>query len=152
MSTPVDFLVVDEHVARNAVARAIARQRVKLAVRDFQVRLHMLEDGEFVPVDCQAAAKVLAVACAVLDLQGLADTTAARVMAGGMGALADMAKTRWIWRSRHAVAVDQALGQAAPVLTKAPAALIQKAYRKVADMERRAEANYAEPGVMRRAA
>lgn len=143
MSTPVDFLVVDEHVARNAVARAIARQRVKLAVRDFQVRLHMLQDGECVPVDCQAAAKVLAVACAVLDLQGMTDSTAARVMAGGMGALADIAKTRWLWRSRHAVAVDQALAQAAPVLTAAPATLMQQAYRKVAALERQAEASAA---------
>lgn len=139
MATPVDFLVVDQHVARNPVARAVAKQRVTQAVRDFQVRLHMLQDGEHVPIDCQAAAKVLAVACAVLDTYGLGQCTAAKIMAGGMGALADMASTRWTWRTRHAVAVDQALAQAAPVLTRAPAEVMQQAYRKVEAMERRAE-------------
>ena len=64
--SPIDFLVVGEHVSRNPVARAIARQRVTSGTRDFLLRLYLLPDGADVAIDAQVAAKVLAVAAAVL--------------------------------------------------------------------------------------
>lgn len=136
--TAPDFLVVDEHVARNPVARAIAKRKLHEAVRDFQTRLYMLADGERVPADCQAAAKVLAVAMAVLEIRGATDTTAARIIAGGMGALTDIASTGWLWRHRHAVAVDQALVNARGVYAVATASETQAAHRKVTRIERAA--------------
>lgn len=133
-----DFLVVDEHVARNPIARAIARRRFQQAMLDFQIRLLELDDGEHVPLDCQAAAKTLAVAMAVLELQGRADTPDARVIAGGMGSLTDMATTGWLWRTRHATAVDQALQRAETAYREAPARIVQLAHQRVHDIERRA--------------
>lgn len=136
--TAPDFLFVDQHVARNPVARAIAKRKLHEAVRDFQTRLYMLADGERVPTDCQAAAKVLAVAMAVLEIRGGTETAAARIIAGGMGALTDMASTGWLWRTRHAVAVDQALVNARAVYAVATASETQAAHRKVVRIEREA--------------
>lgn len=135
MSSLPDFLIVDEHVARNPVARAIAKRKLHAAMRDFQTRLFMLNDGERVPLDCQAAAKVLAVAMATLEVRGETETMAARVIAGGMGALTDIASTRWIWRTRHAVAVDQALNNARAVYAVASASEVQAAHRRVMAVE-----------------
>lgn len=133
--TAPDFLFVDQHVARNPVARSIAKQKLYKAMRDFQTRLYMLDDGERVPVDCQAAAKVLAVAMAVLEIRGQTETAAARIIAGGMGALTDISSTGWLWRTRHAVAVDQALVNARAVYAVATARETQAAHRQVVRIE-----------------
>lgn len=143
MTTAPDFLMVDEHVARNPVARAVARQRLRQAMRDFQTRLHMLQDGEFVPVDCQAAAKALAVAAATLDVQGMSNSVEARIIAGGLGAITDVARTRWTWRVRHAAAVDTALEYAKEVYSSASAKDVNVAHKRVAAIEAAANANAA---------
>lgn len=115
MAAP-DFLVVGEHVARNPIARAIARQRMHAAVRDFAVQVYLLADGEDVRTDLSAAARVLAVACRVAEQRATTpeqrDTPALRVMAGGMSAIAQCSSRGWRWRALDAVAVDQALLQA----------------------------------------
>ncbi len=136
-TTAPDFLVVDKHVALNPVARAIARQAMRSAFTTFQIKLYQLADGERVPEDCQAAAKCLAVATAVLELQGRTDTVDMRVIAGGMGALTDVASTGWLWRTRHATAVDEALKRAHAAYDQAPARVVQLAHLKVHELERR---------------
>ena len=135
MTSAPDFLMVDEHVARNPVARAVARTRLRQAMADFQTRLYMLNDGESVPVDCQAAAKALAVAAATLDVQGLGDSIEARIIAGGLGAITDIARTRWLWRQRHAVAIDTALEYAKGVYSYAKAQEVNTAHKRVARIE-----------------
>jgi len=65
MTTAPDFRLVDEHVARNPVAQAIAKSQLTIATRDFQTRLYLLQDGEDVTGDVMASSKVLAVAQAV---------------------------------------------------------------------------------------
>ena len=135
MTAAPDFLFVLEHVARSPVARAVARTRLRQAMADFQTRLYMLHDGEVVPIDCQAAAKALAVAAATLDVQGLGDSVEARIIAGGMGAISDIARTRWVWRQRHAAAIDTALEHAKEVYTHAKAEEVNAAHRMVARVE-----------------
>ena len=135
MSSAPEFLMVGEHVARNPVARAVARQRLRQAMMEFQTRLYMLSDGEYVPVDCQAAAKALAVAAATLEHQGLGDSIECRIIAGGLGAISDIARTKWLWRTRHAGAIDTALEHAKEVYTRASAEDVNAAHRRVARIE-----------------
>lgn len=135
MAAAPDFLVVDEHVARNPVARAVARTKLKRAVLDFQLRLYNLLPGTNVQADAQAAARVLAVALRVLDNADLGSTPDARVMAGGMGCLSALAQRRWAWHTQDAVAVDQALHRALPVYMAASAVQLQAAHRYVTHLE-----------------
>lgn len=122
------FLVVDQHVARNPVARAIQRQRIDRTTRDFRIRLHMLAEGEVVQADAIASAKVLAVALGVLELQAAAGCTAWRVMQGGMSALAQLSQRGFTWHQQDAIAVEVALEHAAATVTTAPAELVQRAW------------------------
>ena len=130
-----DFLVVDEHVARNPVARAVARAKLLCAMRDFLIRIYVLPAGTPVQADAQAAARVLAVALRVLDTAGLGSTPDARVMAGGMGCLSSLSKRRWAWHTQDAVAIDQALQRALPVYQAASAVQLQTAHRYVTHLE-----------------
>jgi hypothetical protein len=118
------FLVVDQHVARNPVARAIQRQRIERSTRDFRIRVHMLNDGEVVHADAIASAKVLAVALGVLQMQGAEGCTAWRLMRGGLSALQQLSERDFRWRRLDAVALEHA---AATVIT-APATLVQRAW------------------------
>lgn len=136
----IDFLVVDEHVARNPVARAIARSRITTGTRDFLLRLYLLPDGADVQADCQVAAKVLATAIAVLEHEGQAASPDARVMAGAMSALLGLARREWHWRTTDAVALDQALQRALDVFTAASAEQVQRAHARVAQIERMEQA------------
>jgi len=122
------FLVVDQHVVRNPIARAIQRQRIDRATRDFRIRVHMLADGEHVESDAIASAKVLAVAMGVLAMQGAEGCTAWRLMRGGLSALQQLSERGFRWRTDDAVAVDVALEHAAATVTTAPAALVQRAW------------------------
>ncbi len=122
------FLVVAQHVARNPVARAIQRQRIERATRDFRIRVHMLADGEVVQADAIASAKVLAVALGVLAMQGAEGCTAWRLKRGGTSALQQLSERGFRWRTDDAVAVDVALEHAANTVTSAPAHLVQRAW------------------------
>jgi hypothetical protein len=122
------FLIVDQQVARNPVARAIQRQRIERSTRDFRIRVHMLADGEAVQADALASAKVLAVALGVLQMQGAEGCTAWRLMRGGISALQQLSERGFRWRPIDAVPVDVALEHAAATIVTAPAALVQRAW------------------------
>lgn len=136
----IDFLVVDQHVARNPVARAIARTRIVRATRDFATRLHMLQEGEVVHSDLQAAAKVLAVAIRLLQQRGDTTSPDARVMNGGMSALVALALRGARWHCIDAPAIDQALLRALGVYTAATALETQRAHQWVDSLDRSAAA------------
>lgn len=135
MSERLDFHIVPMDVARNPVARAVARQRMHAAVLDFLSRIYLLEDGEPVAADMSAAARVLAVAVRVLEQRARTtqdlESPAMRVMAGGMGAIAQCSARQWRWRTLDAVAVDRALCEALAVLRGADALETRQAWLHV---------------------
>jgi hypothetical protein len=127
-STAPGFLVVDQHVARNPVARAIQRQRVMESTRNFRIRVYLLAEGEEVRADAIASAKVIAVAIGVLQLQGATACSAWRVMHGGLSALLQLCERQFKWRQQDAVAVEVALEHAALTVATAPAVMVQRAW------------------------
>lgn len=122
------FNVVNQHVARNPVARAVQHQMVRRATRDFALRVHLLREGELVTADAIATGKTLAVAIGTLQLQGITSGPAWAVIHGGMSTLMHLCERGFIWRTRDAVAIDLALEHAAKTLTSAPAGLVQRAW------------------------
>jgi hypothetical protein len=126
------FRSVPQHVARNPVARAVARRRLDAAMRDFCTRIYLLGDGEHMQADLVPAAHCLAVAVRVCELQGQRDTPALRLMAGGMSAIAQCSERGWRWRELDAPAVDTALHHALLTLRSAGADLQRRAWAEVA--------------------
>jgi len=145
MTPAPDFRLVDEHVARNPVAQAIAKSQLTIATRDFQTRLYLLQDGEDVTGDVMASSKVLAVAQAVLSSRQQAHSPEARVMAGGLSCLAQCSQRAFTWHKRDAVAVDQALAIAVQVYRGATAVETQRAHRLVSALDRDAAAQPTNP-------
>lgn len=125
------FRLVDQHVARNPVARAIARRNVQAAVRDFSLRLYLLPDGHLVQEDAQAAAHVLMVALEIRAAQRDHDSADVRVMRGGISALTDIALRGYRWRQIDARAIDCALQRATAVFAAASATQVQDAWHTI---------------------
>ncbi len=137
------FLVVGQHMARNPVARAIARQRMATSVRDFSIRLHLLADGELVRADGVASAKVLMVAFEVLHAGGLEHSPQASVIRGAISTLEQLALRGWRWRTQDATAIDAGLQRAQAVATAASAVDMQRAWHAVDRIEAHIAANQA---------
>lgn len=139
-TTAPDFLVVPQHVARNPVARAIARQRMERCVDLFATRLYLLADGEQVESDGTAAARVLYVAYLLLDKAGQGDAPAARVIRGGISTVEQLALRRWAWRSADAPAIDQAFQRARDTVAAAAAVEVQRAWAELYRLEAQIDA------------
>ena len=126
-----DFRIVPEHVARNPVARAIERRRIEDATRAFQIRLYSIAEGEPVHADAQTAAKVVAVAVAILDRRKALESITGRLLRGGLSALAQCSQRDFRWRVTDATAVDMALSHAREVFCKATAEEVRRAFLQI---------------------
>lgn len=142
MSAP-DFLVVPEHVARNPIARAIARTRLERAVATFATRLYLLDEGEDVQSDGVATGRVLYVAYLLLDNAGQGTSPAARVIRGGISAVEKLALRGWRWHEADAPAIDQAMQHAKATVQAAPATDTQRAWADLYRIEARIDAERA---------
>ena len=134
-----DVRIVPEHVARNPVARAIAKRQMTEAVRDFSTRVYLLADGEDARADGTASARVLAIGIRLCEQRGQEDGPACRVMRGGMEAIVGLAQRKWRWRRLGAAAIDQALHNALDTVRSASPDEMQRAWRFVQQLERQAE-------------
>ena len=65
------FHIVNEHVARNPVARAVRSAKLAAAIREFQLQLYYLADDTTQNDNLLAAAKVIAVALRLHEVTGL---------------------------------------------------------------------------------
>jgi hypothetical protein len=133
------FNVVPDHVARNPVARSIARRRLEGAVRDFALQVYLQADGSMVQQPLMAGAHVLAVAVRLAEMRAQRDedrnSPALRVMAGGMSAIAQCSSRGWRWRSLDAVAVDTAISAALELLRTATAQETRAAWAHVENLK-----------------
>lgn len=134
-----DVLVVDQHLARNLPARAVAKARMKSAARDFATRLYLLEDGDDAAADTVAAARTIQLGYILAVQAGATDSADARVMAGAISTMAALAKRRFAWRQADAPAIDAGLQRAVAAASAASAQAMQAAWRELLRQERIAD-------------
>ena len=129
------FRAVDPVLARNPVARAVARRRVVSAVTDFLLVVYTMPNGSVQADNVHAAARVIAVALRVIDLAG---GEGQPVMRGTMSALVQCAARGFVWRQSDAPAVDAGLSRALEVVKSADPVVLQRAWSFVLGLEQKA--------------
>ena len=127
------FSLVDEHVGRNPVARAVQMANLNRSMRDFKLTLYFLKDGTEQPDNLLAASQVLAVSIRIRELQG--STEGVPVMRGAQSAIVDRSRHGFRWRSADAVAIDVAMGEAQKAVASATARQVQDAWLFVRQQE-----------------
>ena len=111
---------VNKNVALHPVARAVALKVLVGEVRKVQLRLFTADAGSDVKADLDAAMELVSIVMAVLERGSKADSPEYRVMAGSVNAMMEVARAKFVWNPRHAVAIDQGLVRAvelAPTLS-----------------------------------
>ena len=130
------FSLVDEHVGRNPVARAVALSGLRRAVCDFKLTMYFLADGTEQPTNLISASQVLAVAMRIRELQG--STEGVSVMRGAQSAILDRSKHHFRWRRIDAVPIDVALTAAQAAMESATARQVLDAWMFVRELEAQA--------------
>lgn len=108
------FSIVDQHVARNPVARAVQKRRIEAAIRDYQTALYLAADGSDQVANASAGANV---------------------MRGALSALLQSAVPGARWRAINAGAVDVGMSRAASVILSSPAEVTREAWKYVSSLE-----------------
>lgn len=126
------FRHLPQHAARNPVAQAIQRAELAAAVRDMQIRILTMADGEPAPVDIGLAKAIIAYAHKVRELQGHGGTEATELLGH---ALQELRKMGECWASDQSPLIDDALGLAVGSLKKVSHAHSIAAWRHVAEVE-----------------
>lgn len=127
------FSLVDEHVGRNPVARAVQMANLQTAMRKFKLTLYYLNDGTEQADNLLAASQVLAVSIRIRELQGSNDGVP--VMRGAQSAIVQRAQHGFKWRSADAVPIDVAMGEAQRAVASATARQVQDAWLFVRQQE-----------------
>lgn len=119
-----EFLVVRQNVARNPVAQAIARDRIKRATTAFRIQLHTLAEGENVESHVYAARQVLAVAAEVCARAG----QDAESITEALRTCHEISATGYRWHPRWTAPLNVGMADALDVYAQAKAAELQRAY------------------------
>ena len=125
------FNVVPHAVARNPVTRAVQKKVLANAIRDFQIKILSMEDGQECQVDVDVAWPVICFAWALKNQSGAGGTPAADLLWGAACALREM-EGKWV-RSA-AELVDDALTLAMAVSDRATADRATRAWKAVVDV------------------
>lgn len=125
------ILLKKQHVARNPVARAIAREQLRVAMLDMRINLMMMEDGE----DCKEAILTISdsihVIAACYEIMDKNDSVEARMLRSAMKVMRECAEAGFIWSKAYAITLDNAIHICSENWTKIPSAIFQRAMREV---------------------
>lgn len=121
------FQTTTEAVARNPIARAVAKQRLAASIRDQVIKFYLTPAGEQVTADAQETSQVIMTAIQILIQRDEDDP----VMRAAISTLAQCAEDKFRWRPLYAVTVDVALQRALEVYRHASAEETQGAYKVV---------------------
>lgn len=129
------FHIVNEHVARNPVARAVQRAKLAAAIREFQLQLYFLADDTPQNDNLLAAAKVIAVALRLHEVTGL-PAHEANVLKGALSCIEHATARGCKWRrSADAPAIDSGIDRAAALVNRCTAQQVRDAWRFVEALE-----------------
>lgn len=126
------FNVVPWSVARNPVTRAVQRANLSRAIRDFQIRILTMSDGDDCRVDVDVAWQVICFAWQLKNQAGGGGTPASDVLWGAMCALKEM-EGRWVVSASELI--DDALTLAMAVMERATPEQSTRAWKAVVEVQ-----------------
>lgn len=123
--------LMDRNVARNPVARAIAKQQLKQAMLDMRIALLLMEDGENVQEHVLTISDSIFVVAAAYEMMGWQDTPEFRKLRSGMSVLTECSEKGFKWRKEWAITVDNAIDICSQNWTKIPSTTFQRAMKHI---------------------
>lgn len=122
--------VSSRDVALNPVAQAIARTKLKHAIRNQKIKMYLMDDGEACEEFCVGVGMTLALIGYAAELDRFNDTPEHRVLRGGLSACQQMAKTGR-WEKINTTSIVQALDAAEVLRTQIKPDSINRAWHEL---------------------
>jgi hypothetical protein len=120
-----------QHVARNPVARAIAKQKLRESMLDMRIKFLMMSDGQ----DCREEVltisdSIFVIACCY-DMLGKSESVEFRKLKSSMNILTQCSETGFKWNPDWAITIDNAIDICEENWTKIPSTVFQKAMKTI---------------------
>lgn len=125
------IVLKDRNIARNPVARAIAKQQLKQAMLDMRIALLMMEDGDNVHQHIMTISDSIFVVAAAYELMGWQDSSDFRKLRSSMNVLTECSESGFKWRREWAITIDNAIDICAENWTKIPSVTFQQAMKQI---------------------
>ena len=123
--------LMDRNVARNPVARAIAKQQLKQAMLDMRIALLLMEEGDNVSQHILTISDSIFVVGAAYEMMGKQDTPEFRKLRSAMNVLTECSDQGFKWRKEWAITIDNAIDICSQNWTKIPSTTFQRAMKHI---------------------
>lgn len=123
--------LMDRNVARNPVARAIAKQQLKQAMLDMRIALLLMEEGADVSQHILTISDSIHVIAACYEIMGKNDTREGRMLRSALLVMQECSKSGFKWRKDWAITIDNAINICSENWTKIPSVTFQHAMTQI---------------------
>jgi hypothetical protein len=123
--------LLDRNVARNPVARAIAKQQLKQAMLDMRISLLLMEEGDNVSDHILTISDSIHVVAACYELMDQNNSREARMLRSAMKVMRECSENSFKWRKDWAITIDNAINICSENWTKIPSTTFQRAMKQI---------------------
>jgi hypothetical protein len=125
------IVLKDINLARNPVARAIAKQQLKQAMLDMRIALLMMDEGDSCREHMLTISDSIFVVAAAYEIMEWKDSLNFRKLRSAMNIMAECSETGFKWKKEWAITIDNAIDICAENWTKIPSTIFQQAMKQI---------------------
>lgn len=125
------IVLKDRNIARNPVARAIAKQKLKQSMLDTRIHLLMMDDDEPCQSEILTISDAIFVMACCYEFLNQQDCVEFRKLRSAMNVLQECLETSFKWRKEWAMTIDNAIDICSENWTKIPSTIFQRAMKHI---------------------
>ena len=123
--------LTERNIARNPVARAFAKQKLKQSMLDLRIRFMLMDDGEACESEVLTISDSIFVMSCCYEFLGQKDSIEFRKLRSAMNVLTECSESQFKWRKEWAVTIDNAIDICSENWTKIPSVTFQRAMKHI---------------------
>lgn len=125
------IVLKDRNIARNPVARAIAKQQLKQSMLDMRIHLFMMDDGESCQSEILTISDAIFVMACCYEFMDQEDSVEFRKLRSAMKVLQECSEKQFKWNRDWAITIDNAIDICSENWTKIPSTIFQRAMKHI---------------------
>lgn len=125
------IVLKDRNVARNPVARAIAKQKLKQNMLDMRIHFLMMDDGTPCQSEVLTISDAIFVMACCYEFMKQEQCVEFRKLRSAMRILEECSETGFKWRREWAMTIDNAIDICSENWTKIPSIIFQRAMKHI---------------------
>ena len=125
------IVLKDKNIARNPIARAIAKQKLKQNMLDMRIHFLMMDDGTQCQTEILTISDAIFVMACCYEFTNQQDSVEFRKLRSAMNVLTECSESGFKWRREWAMTIDNAIDICSENWTKIPSTIFQRAMKHI---------------------